>query len=91
MKPFNILVEQSHLLLNFGALIVDVIDITHLVMLLLQAQDPFVAVCDFFLFETWLMNVMGIAKGSSYLSLFDGFINFWEPSARLAEVGELAL
>ena len=91
MKPFNILVEQPHLLLNFGALIVDVFDITHLVMLLLQAQDPFVAVCDLFLFEAWLMNVMGSAKSSLYLSLFDGFIDFWEPSACLAKVGELAL
>jgi hypothetical protein len=30
-------------------------------------------------------------KGGSYLSLFDGFVDLWETSARLAEVGELAL
>lgn len=27
----------------------------------------------------------------SYLSLFDGFIDFWEASARLAEAGEFGL
>jgi hypothetical protein len=34
---------------------------------------------------------MGTVKGGSYLSLFDGFVDLWETSARLSEVGELAL
>lgn len=91
MEPFDILVEQSYLLLNIGTLGVDLFGIIHLFMFFLQTCDPFIAVLDLLLVETRSTSAMITVEGNPHLSFFESFINLWKASARLGEVGKLAL